>query len=123
MDFMSFIVIAMIGEAVWETGKMIWQDGKLNFDRIGAMIVGLILSLGTGLDFMATVGISMRVPYLGMIFTGILISRGANFMHDILSSINNVHQKSKIDKATVEVSTQTPSISSIIKKVKSAKKK
>lgn len=123
MDFMSFVVIAMIGEAVWETGKMIWQDGKINLDRIGAMIVGLILSLGAGLDFMATVGIPMRVPYLGMILTGLLISRGANFMHDILSGINNIHQKSKIDKATVEVSAQIPSISSVIKKVKSAKKK
>ncbi len=92
---LSLVVVALIGEAVWETLKMIWQDGKISIDRIGAIIIGLILAVGTGLDLMSLVGIPIKIPYVGVILTGLLISRGANFTHDILGSINNIQQNTK----------------------------
>lgn len=95
MNILSLIIIALIGEAVWETLKMTWQQGKVSIDRIGALIIGLLLALGTGLDIMAMIGVPMKVPYVGMILTGLLISRGANFVHDILASINNIQQNTK----------------------------
>ncbi|TDT63437.1 hypothetical protein [Fonticella tunisiensis] len=95
MNILSLIIIALIGEAVWETLKMTWQQGKVSIDRIGALIIGLLLALGTGLDLMAMIGVPMKVPYVGMILTGLLISRGANFVHDILASINNIQQNTK----------------------------
>ncbi len=95
MNILSLIVLALIGEAVWETLKMVWQNGKISVDRIGALIIGLLLAIGAGLDLMAMVGIPMRIPYVGMVLTGLLISRGANFMHDILQSINNIQQNTK----------------------------
>lgn len=95
MNIMSIIIIALIGEALWETLKMTWQQGKVSIDRVGALIIGLVLALGTGLDLMAMIGVPMKVPYVGMILTGLLISRGANFVHDILASINNIQQNTK----------------------------
>lgn len=96
MNVMALIIIAMIGEAVWETLKMVWQrKEKFNFDRIGALIISLVLSFSTGLDMLALVGIPTRIPYVGTILTGILISRGSNFMHDIIASISNVYQNTK----------------------------
>lgn len=97
MSILSLIVLALIGESVWETLKMLWQQGKVSVDRIGALVVGLLLSLGTGLDIMSMVGIPMKYSILGVILTGILISRGANFMHDILASINNIQTNSKLN--------------------------
>lgn len=96
MDFISLIIISMLGEAVWETLKMVWQKGKFNFDRIGALAVGLLLSIATGADILSYVGISSKIPYVGSILTGILISRGANFMHDLLASVSNMHQNTKL---------------------------
>ncbi|MFU0825190.1 hypothetical protein [Clostridium sp.] len=96
MNMMSLIIIAMIGEAVWETLKMVWQEKhRFNFDRIGTLIVSLILAFTTGVDMLQLVGISTRIPYIGIILTGILLSRGSNFMHDIVSSISNVCQSTK----------------------------
>lgn len=91
----KLIVLGLIGESIWETLKMTWQNGKVSIDRVGALVVGLVLAMGTGLDLMAMVGIPMTVPYVGVILTGLLISRGANFIHDILASINNVQSNSK----------------------------
>lgn len=96
MNILGLIVLALIGESVWETLKMTWQNGKLNIDRIGALVVGLLLAFGSNIDLMAVFGVPAAVPYLGTILTGLLISRGANFIHDIAASINNLKQNTKV---------------------------
>ena len=96
MDLMGLVIVAMVGEAVWESFKMVWQQGKLNKDRLGALIVGLVISFSTGLDLLTLVGVpTTKIPFLGVFLTGVLISRGSNFMHDILSSMDNVHKNIK----------------------------
>ena len=96
MSFAKLLVLAMISEALWETLKMTWQNGKVSVDRIGAMLTGVLLSVSTGMDIMKLVEIPMFVPYLGTILTGLLISRGANFIHDLLSSAGNMNQNTKL---------------------------
>lgn len=98
MNFIGVIILAMIGEAVWETLKMTFQNGKLSIDRIGALVVSISLAFATGMDLFKLVGISQNVPFLGILLTGLLLSRGSNFMHDILESIGNLNQNLKIDK-------------------------
>lgn len=95
MNILSLVTLALIGESVWETSKTVWQQGKLNVDRIGAIVIGLLLSIGSGLDLMAIVGIPIQIPYVGMILTGLLISRGANFVHDLIGVISNINQNTK----------------------------
>lgn len=91
----KLIIVALIGEAIWETGKMVWQEGKICIDRIGAIVVGELLTLSAGIDLFNIVGLSLKIPYLGMVLTGLLISRGANFLHDLFASIGNVNQNTK----------------------------
>lgn len=95
MDLLQFTTAALIVESLWETTKMFWQNGKFSYDKLGALLFGELVAVGAGIDFMAAVNLPVRIPYLGMILTGILISRGSNFMHDILENMNNFHQKSK----------------------------
>lgn len=83
------VVLALVGESVWETLKMTWQDGKISTDRIGALVVGLLITFGTGLDILALIDIPAKIPFLGMVLTGILISRGSNFIHDLLIKVSN----------------------------------
>jgi hypothetical protein len=77
------IIAALLAEAVWETGKMVWQQGKVSVDRVGALVVGLVFALGAGLDICAVLGICFIYPIIGQVLTGILLSRGANFVHDL----------------------------------------
>ncbi|GAA0082379.1 hypothetical protein UT300006_30060 [Clostridium sp. CTA-6] len=86
IEIMKFLVLSIISEALWEGTKMFWQDGKLSIDRVGALIFSEIVCLSTGMDFLKELDINVNVPYLGIIFTGFLISRGSNFMHDLISS-------------------------------------
>lgn len=91
MEITQLLIVALMAEAVWETLKMLWQSGKFSVDRSGALAVGLLLAIGTRLDLLAFVNIPVFIPYLGVILTGILISRGANFIHDLLRAAANIN--------------------------------
>lgn len=95
MNSLSIIVLAFIAEAVWETLKMVWEDGKFSIDKIGALIVGLVVAFATGADVIAISGIALKIPYVGIFLTGVLIARGSNFMHDLFSSVNNIKENTK----------------------------
>jgi hypothetical protein len=86
-NLLILVVAAMIVESVWETFKMIWQEGKLSIDKIGALILGVLIAIAGSLDLPKLVGINLFIPFLGMILTGVLMSRGANFVHDLLGKI------------------------------------
>lgn len=98
MDLSKLFIIALLGESIWETTKLLWQQGKLNTDRVGALLIGILLALIAGLNIFKMMGFEVSVPVLGEVLTGLLISRGANFMHDILGSIGNVYARNKLDK-------------------------
>lgn len=84
----SLIILSLIVETVWETIKMAVPFKFPDWgDRIGAMCIGMLLAVGTGLDIMAVLQIPVHIAYVGLILTGLLVSRGSNFMHDMFSKI------------------------------------
>ena len=81
--FIIFI-LALISESVWETLKMTWQQGKISVDRIGALVVSLVICIDVKLDILSLLNINTTWPFVGIILTAILISRGSNFVHDLI---------------------------------------
>jgi hypothetical protein len=95
MNILGVLTIAIICEAVWETCKMFYPNGKISIDRIGSLIVSELLCFGANIDLFGIVGQPLSIPYIGIILSGLLISRGSNFIHDLLSSINNLKENTK----------------------------
>ncbi|MCT8977130.1 hypothetical protein N4T77_10990 [Clostridium sp. CX1] len=95
MNLIQYVVAALIVEALWETTKLFWQNGKFSYDRVGSVAFGELVAIGANIDFMNSVGLPIHIPYVGMILTGILISRGSNFMHDLLENTNRICSKNK----------------------------
>lgn len=93
VEFFQLLVIAATLEALWETCKMFWQAGKLNVDRVGAAVLGIFLCVAAGVDFFMIVGIPLAIPFAGAVLSGLLVSRGANFLHDLLSAIGDLRNK------------------------------
>lgn len=87
MSITTIITVALLVEAIWETLKMVWKNGKANVNTIGALIVGIVVSILAKIDIFAMQGINISIPLIGWILTGILLSRGANFIHDLFSKI------------------------------------
>lgn len=89
MSIVTIITIALLVEAIWETLKMVWKDGKANVNTIGALIVGVGVSILAKIDIFAMQGISLSIPLVGWVLTGILMSRGANFIHDLFNKLGD----------------------------------
>lgn len=95
MDILVLIILALLGEAIWETLKMTWQEGKLVKDRVGALVISILLAAITGINIMDLLGVTISISFIGVIFTGILISRGATFVHELLKAVENIKLKNE----------------------------
>lgn len=87
MEFAQLVLAAILVEAIWENCKMIWKDGKFNVNMIGSLILGILICCFGGLDLFVIAGIGLNIPILGCVLTGIIVSRGANFVNDLLKKI------------------------------------
>lgn len=88
MEYMQLVVIAILIEAIWKNIKMIWQNGKVSIDMIGSLIISILVCILTKADIFPTVDVNISVPVIGSILTGIIVSRGANFVHDLFNKIS-----------------------------------
>ena len=87
MEFAQLITVAILVEAIWENIKMIWQNGKLSIDRIGSLAIGILVCILVNIDIFSIVQIPVNIPIIGCVLTGIIISRGANFLHDLINKL------------------------------------
>lgn len=87
MDFAQLIVVAILVEAIWENIKMIYDKQKFNISMIGSLVLGIIICVVFRIDIFPIVGLNAAIPFIGSIFTGIIVSRGANFVNDLLKKL------------------------------------
>lgn len=87
IDFAQLIVVAILIEAIWENIKMIYDKDKFNISMIGSLVLGIIICVVFKIDIFPIVGLNAAIPFIGSIFTGIIVSRGANFVNDLLKRL------------------------------------
>lgn len=88
MEYAQLIIVAILIEAIWENIKMVWQNGKFSIDKIGALVISVLICILAKIDIFPIVNLSVSIPVIGSIFTGIIVSRGANFVHDLFNKIS-----------------------------------
>ena len=76
-------------EAVWESVKLLWEKGRFNTNQFGAMCIALLFSITTDTRLLEAMGITVTIPLLDGICTGLLMSRGSNFVHTLLDWVKN----------------------------------
>ena len=91
----GIIAAALLTEALWQTIKLLKNVKEINKDVLGSIILGIIVAFAAKIDIFEILGIPIDIKYLGNILTGILISRGSNFIHDLLGSISESYQVRK----------------------------
>lgn len=87
MDFAQLIIIAILVEAIWENLKMVYDKRKVNFNMIGSLCLSIMICGLARINIFEIVGISLTFPVIGYIMTGIIVSRGANFVNDLFSKL------------------------------------
>lgn len=86
MEITTLIIVAILVEAIWENLKSIWEGG-FNINRLGSLALAILICILTKIDLFAIVGITLSIPIVAQILTGIIVSRGANFVNDLFGKI------------------------------------
>lgn len=55
--------------------------------QISSIVVGVLLATATATGLLHSLGIHLSVPWIDFFLTGLVISRGSNFLHDLLSKL------------------------------------
>lgn len=90
-----FLMLALIVEAFVEYAKSIGKglaDGqwKTAVTQIGSIAIAQVLCFATGLDIFKLVGLEFAWAWLGVVLTGIFISRGSNYAADFVKRLQNL---------------------------------
>lgn len=87
MEYAQLIIIAILVEAIWENLKMVYDKQKINVNMIGSLLLSIIVCVLAQINIFEIVGISLIYPVVGYVLTGIICSRGANFINDLFSKL------------------------------------
>lgn len=93
MEFLlPLVIVAFLIEAVVETVKPLWDPEKRTElpDRLAGLAVGELTAIVGGFDVFAANSVPLANlealgAWPGIVLTGILLSRGANFMHSLVN--------------------------------------
>ena len=88
MEYAQLVIVAILIEAIWENIKMVWQNGKFSIDKIGSLVISILICILAKIDIFPIVNLSIMVPVIGSILTGIIVSRGSNFVRDLFNKIS-----------------------------------
>lgn len=88
------LMLAITVEGVVEIGKSIGRavlsrSYKTAITQVVALAIGCGLCLAAGADIYGALEIHFAVPQLGMILTGVLASRGSNYLSDFIKRLQN----------------------------------
>lgn len=93
--FMMFVIMGITVESIVETIKQVKKGKKIDINVVLALIVGQVLAFTFRLDVYSVFGIQAFIPYVTMVITGILISRGGNFVYDLWDRFNGKDKEAK----------------------------
>ena len=52
-------------------------------------VIGVAMCVAAHVDALAVLGVEIAIPFIGQVITGLLVSRGSNFLHIVWKKINN----------------------------------
>jgi len=104
MDMIAKIIIgAIVIEAIIEYLNAVLFK-KFNPQYILSIVVGSLFSVLYGLDLLAILGLETSVPYVGMVLTGVLLSRGSNYITHLVKKTSSATTRIFINEEENEVS-------------------
>lgn len=93
MDYFGVAFLAVIVEGIITYGKALFVNGKIHWQMGCSLLFGVLVAVAYGMDVPAIAGLRTGVPYLGCVLTGILISRGSNYVFDLIQAVGAAKEK------------------------------
>lgn len=62
-----------------------------------SVVIGIVVAFSLNVDIFVTLGFAPAVPFIGVIFAGLIMSQGANLVHDFVKKIKGIQEPVEVD--------------------------
>lgn len=90
-DVSKIAITAMLVEGIITYFNEFFVSGIAPWQMIFSVSLGIIIAVSYKFDLLKYMNMESQIPYVGCILTGILISRGSNYVYDTLKALNLIH--------------------------------
>ena len=87
-EISKMLMVCIILEGIITYINDFFAIGELHYQMILSLIFEIFIAVAYKIDLLKLADIESEIPYIGCVLTGMLISRGSNYVHDILQTLN-----------------------------------
>ena len=84
----SIVTFAVLIEAIITYTNEFYVQGNICWQMIFSLALGIVVAVAYKLDLPAYFNLISNIPYIGCVLTGILLSRGSNYLYDLLKKLS-----------------------------------
>jgi hypothetical protein len=92
LEYFGLFLLSIIVEGVITYFKEFFINGEIKWEMAASVLLGIFVAVAYGVDLLADMGMQTNIPYVGSILTGILISRGSNYVFDLVKKLTEAKQ-------------------------------
>ena len=89
-NVIKIMSLSVIVESLITYFKEFFVYGYFSISMIFSIILGISIAVIYKLDLPECFNLKSTVPYVGNILTGLLISRGSNYIYDVLKIVTDI---------------------------------
>ena len=90
-DISKLITVCILVESMVTYINSFFVVGEPHYQMMLSLIFGIFIAVAYKIDLLKFADIESEIPYIGCILTGILISRGSNYIYDFMSKILQIN--------------------------------
>lgn len=87
-QFFALILLAITIEGTVTYIRTWFVDNHFQWQQVLTCALGIFLAIAYQLDYLHLFEVDSTIPYVGIVLTGIAISRGSNYVFDLLKKLS-----------------------------------
>lgn len=90
-DVSKMVIITVLVEGIITYFNEFFVSGNAPWQMIFSLVLGIVVAIAYKFDLPRYLNMESNIPYVGCILTGILISRGSNYIYDLITKITAIN--------------------------------
>lgn len=90
-EISKMLMVCVILEGIITYINNFFVSGESHYQMVLSLTFGIFMAVAYKIDLLKFASIESKVPYVGSILTGILFSRGSNYVYDLISKVMQIH--------------------------------
>lgn len=82
--------LAILIEAIITYFNQFFVQENFCWQMLFSVVLGIVIAVAYKLDLPAHFNLNSQIPYVGCVLTGILLSRGSNYVFDLTTKLLNI---------------------------------